>query len=95
MGVAAAVGPSSSENSTHVAKNGPFLALKSRRFELDFHLPEHENGLLPEDKLHQGPPGTWYEGTDGSCSGHLPFFERKWYSGGQKWAVSGLEIEAL
>ena len=58
MGVAAAICPSSSENGTQVAKNGPFLVLKSRHCELELHLPEHENGFLPEDKLHQGPPGT-------------------------------------
>ena len=45
--------------------------LETARFRLDFHLPELENEIPPEYKLHQGPPGTWFEAADGSFSGHL------------------------
>ena len=57
MGVSAGIGPGSSENTTQTAKNGPCMYWKSRHFELDLRLLEHINEVLPEDELHQGPPG--------------------------------------
>ena len=50
----AGIGPGSSENTTHIAKNGPCVYWKSRHFEVDLRLLEHINEVLPEDKPHQG-----------------------------------------
>ena len=72
-GVSAVIGPIWCKKFFTMAEYGTNVDVKTPPFQLDLHFPEHENDIPPDDKLHQGRQGTWYERPDGSFSGYRSY----------------------